>query len=183
VFCRTPGLWRSSVSDFRIINGAFSGVFLLVSLKPPSNLDYEADVIFREEAYLDVRAARSWIPFRNLSPECYRIPVDAVLSRYVEWDERGLDGEDVDLAVFWEELLEEHGFESDRQWQACQGDHGAGARESAVSRYVPRMKGPTPDATPFQLCNGTAQAPSVKRIIVVYTSIFALCLSSASPIC
>jgi hypothetical protein len=71
-----------------------------VSRNLPSILDYEANLTFQELAHDFVRAAGSWIPFRHLSPDYYPIPFDAVLRRYVEWGERGLDGEDVDFAVF-----------------------------------------------------------------------------------
>lgn len=104
----TPIVWCGSASVLCILDEQLTGVFLLVSLNLPSILDYEANLIFKELANDFVLAARSWIPFRSMNPDCYRIPFDAVLRRYVEWDERGLDGEDVDFALFWQELLDEH---------------------------------------------------------------------------
>ena len=133
---------EGSASVLCMSDGPSPVIFLLVSLIPPSNLDYEADLIFREEAYFNVTAARSWIPFRHLSPDCYRIPFDAVLRRYVRWTERSDAGEYVDLAEFWEELLEEHGFESDRQWEIRQKEYLPAARELVISRFAPQIKAP-----------------------------------------
>ena len=115
-------------------------VYLKVKQNSNSILDYETDLISRAHAFLYVLAARSWIYFFHLSPDGYRIPCEAVLQRFMEYQVRGL--EDACLASFWEELLEEHGYESDRQWQIRQKEYFPTARELVMAKYVAPMKGP-----------------------------------------
>jgi hypothetical protein len=77
-------------------------------------LNFETNLNFRETAFLYVFEARSWLLGFHKNPHCARIPDDAVLRRYVDslsWI-RMADG--IDLHNFWDRLLEEHGFESDR---------------------------------------------------------------------
>jgi hypothetical protein len=109
-------------------------------------LNFETNLNFRETAFLYVFEARSWLLGFHKNPDCARIPDDAVLRRYVDslsWI-RMADG--IDLHNFWDRLLEEHGFESDRMkvqraWEET-------CEKSSDPRYNPRVAGPLPKPEP-----------------------------------
>jgi hypothetical protein len=125
----------------RLAGGPSIGFGIIVShTPPPQRVDQEANLLFRELSHQYVLAARSWIHFHRLSPDCYRLPFDAVLQKYMVWKERLQKGEWVSLAEFWEELLEEHGFESDRQWLARQKKHLSTVKGLLVSKYAPAIQ-------------------------------------------
>jgi len=55
------------------------------------------------------------VQFSHTSPDCAKIPDESVLQTFLDrigWI-HAADG--VDLRLFWEHLLEKHGYESDRQ--------------------------------------------------------------------
>jgi hypothetical protein len=124
-------------------------VFLLVSLIPASNLDYEADVIFREYAFEFIHEARSWIPNFHQSPNCALVPDDAVLRHYVDRLSWIKPADSIDLKVFWEKLLEAHGFESDGQrarrvWEEiCRISSNPLYNPAAKKQEIPTKETPT----------------------------------------
>jgi hypothetical protein len=106
------------------------------------SLDFEVDLNFREEACSLVHAAHSWINFHSLSPDCYRIPFEAVLHCYLCWWDYCERCQLVYLGGLWEALLEIHGFESDRQWQERQKVFAAEQRGPEPKQYVPQITPP-----------------------------------------
>ncbi len=75
---------------------------------------YQADLLTSEHAHY-VKLARSWIPVFHKNPDCALVPDGAVLRLFLKclsWI-HAVDG--ADLYWFWEELLEQSGFEGDGQ--------------------------------------------------------------------
>jgi hypothetical protein len=109
-------------------------------------LNFETDLNFRETAFLYIHEARSWLPHFHKSPDCYRITDDAVLRKYIDCLSWIRMADSIDLHNFWDQLLEEHRFESDsmkaqRVWEEI-------CAASAAPRYNPQVAGPLPKPEP-----------------------------------
>ena len=79
----------------------------------PDGLSREPQRNSPEHASWCVEQARSWLPFFHSDPYCWQIPDEAVLREFARCHGWIRDANGNSLRLFWDRLLEEHGFESD----------------------------------------------------------------------